>query len=121
MFGTMDAHLISPSEASEDRALRNHLIPVRAWVNLTHADTFIHGPFDFALVRNRKTRDQIDQTAWDAVACRSDSFQNKVPRFDIPTFSVHVDIGVHIILRDAIPVGDAFTYVEDIVTVADED
>jgi len=32
--GHLDAHLITPSDTSEDSALRHHLRPVRCWVNL---------------------------------------------------------------------------------------
>jgi hypothetical protein len=39
-FGTMDAHLITPSNTSADCALRHHLVTVRSWVNLTHGDTY---------------------------------------------------------------------------------
>ncbi len=53
--GRIDAHLITPSDTSEERAANHNLQPVRRWVNLTHADTYIHGPFDFATVRGRKT------------------------------------------------------------------
>jgi hypothetical protein len=49
-FGTLDAHLITPSDTLADRTARLHLIPVCAWVNLTHGNTYIHGPFDFAIV-----------------------------------------------------------------------
>jgi hypothetical protein len=34
-FGTMDAHLITPSDTSAERASRHHLVTVRSWVNLT--------------------------------------------------------------------------------------
>jgi hypothetical protein len=58
-FGTMGAHLITPSNTLADRAACNHLVTVRCWVNLTHGDTYIHGPFDFAVIHGRKTRDCI--------------------------------------------------------------
>jgi hypothetical protein len=66
-FGTMDAHLITPSDTSKSRATHSHLIPVRAWVNLTHGDTYIHRPFDFAIVNGRKSRDRIGQKDWDVL------------------------------------------------------
>jgi hypothetical protein len=40
-----------PSDSSEDYANRHKLLPFCKWVNLTHQDTFIHGPFDFATVK----------------------------------------------------------------------
>jgi hypothetical protein len=102
-FGTLDAHLITPSNTSEARAARLHLIPLRAWVNLTHGDTYIHGPFDFAIVNGRKSRDRVGQEAWDALASRQSMFSNPLPRFDLPTYSIHVDRGVYTVYPDLIP------------------
>ncbi len=75
-FETMDAHLITPSDTSADCAARHHLVPVRCWVNLTHGDTYLHGPFDFAVVRGRKTRDRIGQDCWDVLATKTLMFTN---------------------------------------------
>ncbi len=93
--GHLDAHLITPSDTSEDRALHLHLHPVRCWTNLTHGDTYIHGPFNFATVQGRKTCNRIDQDCWDALATKSSMFSNKLPSFVIPTYSIHLDRGVH--------------------------
>jgi hypothetical protein len=79
MFGTLDAHLITPLDSSEDQTLHNHLVPVCAWINLTHKDTFIYGPFDFAVVQNGKTCDRINQQALDALALRRSMFHNQLP------------------------------------------
>ena len=62
---------------------------------MLHEDTFIHGPFNFATVHNRKTRDRIKQADWQVLASHSHMFQNSVPSFDVPTYSIHVDNGVH--------------------------
>ena len=35
-YGHLDAHLLTPSDASEDCALRHQLHPVQCWVTLTH-------------------------------------------------------------------------------------
>ncbi len=59
--GCIDAHLITPSDTSEECAAKHRLHPVQCWVNLTHANTYIHGPFDFATVRGHKTWDRVDQ------------------------------------------------------------
>ncbi len=96
-FETMDAHLITPSDTSANRAAHHHLVPVRCWVNLTHGDTYLHGPFDFAVVRGRKTRDCIGQDCWDMLATKTSMFTNRLPHFDLPTYSIHVDRGVHAI------------------------
>ncbi len=94
-FGTTDTHLITPLDTSEKRALHQHLTQVRCWVNLTHSNTFIHGPFDFAIVRRYKIEDRIDQDAWNALSSKSSMFVNKVPCFDLPMYSIHVECGIH--------------------------
>jgi hypothetical protein len=99
-FGPIDAHLLTPSDMSKSRALRHHLVPVRCWVNLTHGDTFIHGPFNFATIRRRKTRDCIDQTDWDVLSSKPSMFVNKVPQFNLPTYSIHLDHGIYSIFTD---------------------
>jgi hypothetical protein len=94
-FGTMDAHLITPSDTSKDHKKQHLFAPNQAWANLIHSDTYIHGPFDFAVVQGCKTHDQIDQEDWDALARSTSMFSNPLPRFDIPTYSIHVDWGIH--------------------------
>jgi hypothetical protein len=94
-FGTMDIHLITPLDTSEKCALHQHLVLVHCWVNLTHSDTFIYGPFDFATVCGRKTRDCVDQDAWNSLSSTSSMIVNKVPCFDLLTYSIHLDHSVH--------------------------
>ncbi len=93
-------HLIKPTDSSADYAARHHLTAFRQWIRITEPSTFIHGPFDFAIVHNRKTRDRIPQSAWDVLALRRDMFSNKVPRFDIPSYSIHVDQSFHTSYHD---------------------
>ncbi len=52
-----DMHLIRPTKTSEAYASRHNLLPLRQFVNLTHSDMFIHGPFDFTTLVGRKSRD----------------------------------------------------------------
>ena len=93
-------HLICPSDTSEAQANRNKLVPFRRWLNLTHTDTYIHGPFDFATVKGHKTRDRISQVDWDILALHSSMFHNAAPRFELPSYSIHVDRGIHIAYCD---------------------
>jgi hypothetical protein len=72
----MDAHLITPSDTSADCAVRHHLITIRSWVNLTHGDMYLHGPFNFTVVRGHKTCDQIGQNSWDGLATKTLMFTN---------------------------------------------
>ena len=59
----------------------------------------MHGPFDFAMVNNPKTRDWISQQDWQVLASFSHLFQNPIPSFDVPTYLVHVDNGVHVVFN----------------------
>jgi hypothetical protein len=51
--------------------------------------------FDFATIRGRKSRDRIAQECWDALAGKCSMFTNKIPCFDVSTYSIHLDQGVH--------------------------
>jgi hypothetical protein len=94
------AHFIRPSDTSEAHASKCKLVPFRRWLNLTHSDTYIHGPFDFTAVHGRKTRDPISQSDWDALAKQTSMFHNPLPWFDLPSYSIHVNRGVHIIFNN---------------------
>ena len=101
-----ETHLVRPfgsSETSDGYAEKNNLVRARTSVYLLHEDTFIHGPFDFAVVNNRRTRDRISQVDWDVLAKFSHRFRNPVPRFDVPAYSVHVDNGIHFVFNDNLP------------------
>ena len=84
-------HLIRPSSTSAAYAASQNLQPLRQWITLSHISTFIHGPFNFAVVNGRKSRDRIDQCDWDKLLLHQPRFTNPTPKFDLPTFSVHVD------------------------------
>ncbi len=94
--GSRIISLIHPSDSSEDYATRHKLLPFCKWVNLTHHDTFIHGPFDFATVNGRKTWECISQSDWDVLKTHCNMFHNPLPRFDVPSYSIHVDRWAHV-------------------------
>ena len=95
-----ETHLIRPSDTLVDYALCHKLLPFRKWLNITHSDTFIHGPFEFATVRGQKTCDRVSQDDWNVLLRHVSMFQNPTPRFDVPTYSIHVDRGAHVIYHD---------------------
>ena len=97
---TTDTHLVRPSDTSDDHANRHNLLPFRKWLNITHTDTYIHGPFEFATIRGRKTKDRICQEDWDVLRQHTTMFQNPLPAFDVPTYSIHVDRGAHLTYHD---------------------
>ena len=88
-------HLIRPSDTSETLASRKGLLPFRQWVNLTHEDVYLHGPFDFATINGRKTRDRIAAEHWEILLSLSTSYDNAAPNLDLPTYSVHTDPGTY--------------------------
>ncbi len=84
-------HYIWSLETSEAYACQHHLLPYRKFLNLTHLDTYILGPFNFATIHSRKSCNRIPQSAWDVLKSHSDMFHNPIPCFDVPTYSIHVD------------------------------
>ena len=110
-----DTHLVRPSDTSESYATRHKLMPFRKWLNICHQDTYIHGPFEFASIRGRKTRDRIAQVDWDALALHSSMFCNPVPSFDVATYSIHCDRGAHVSVHIA-AASDALVHEQSLTT-----
>ena len=75
-------------------ALRNNLQTLRQWVHLTHEDVYLHGPFDFATVNGRKTRDRVSIDDWKILLSLRDSYHSTPPSLDLPMYSIHFDRGV---------------------------
>ena len=71
-----DTHLIRPSDTSEAYALHHKLLPFHQYINLTHQNTYIHGPFDFATVHGCKSRDRMDQVDWGILCSHTAMFHN---------------------------------------------
>jgi hypothetical protein len=57
---------------------------------------FIHGPFEFASVNGQKTWYRISQPDWDVLKAHCDMFHNPLLRFDVPSYSIHVNRGAHV-------------------------
>ena len=53
-FRNRTTHLIRPSDQSQAYAAKERLRPFRQWARLNHSDTYISGPFDFAVINGRK-------------------------------------------------------------------
>ena len=63
---------------------------------------YIHGPFNFTPVHGHKTRDCVSQSDWDALAKQTSIFHHHLPWFNHPSYSIHVDRGVQIIINNAV-------------------
>ncbi len=93
-------HLVCPSDMSEDYARRHNILPFWKWLNITHLDTYIHVPFEFISAHGRKRRDRISQEDWNILQRHVSMFQNPIPKFYVPTYSIHVDRGAHVTYHD---------------------
>ncbi len=60
-----ETNLIRPLDLSASYAAHHKLVPFRKWLNISHLDTYIHGPFEFALIQGQKPHDCIAQEDWD--------------------------------------------------------
>ena len=47
------------------------------------------GPFDFADVNGRRTKNRVPEAQWRILAKRSDLFANEVPSLALPDYSIH--------------------------------
>jgi len=88
-------HLVKPSDSSSAYAKRNNILPFWQIINLTHTDTYIHGPFDFGTFNGRKSRNRICQADWDVLGSKTSMFHNPLPPSDVPAYSIHVDACAH--------------------------
>ena len=82
-------HLIRPSKDSPSYAIAEGLRPFRQWVRLTNADTYIAGPFNFAIINNRQSRDRISNDHWTLLNHFTHLFTNSVPDTTLQDYSVH--------------------------------
>ena len=84
-----NTNLIRPSANSESYAEAEGLRPFSQWIRLINADTYITGPFDFAEVNGRKTRDRVSRANWLILAKFGQMFKNEVPSMTLSEYAVH--------------------------------
>ncbi len=101
LLSSMDMHLIHLSNRFVDYAQCHKLCPFWKWLNLTHLNTFIHGPFKFTSVNGRKTGDPVSQTNWDILKSHLTMFHNPLLRFNVPLYSILVDRSANVSFQDA--------------------
>jgi hypothetical protein len=110
-----ETHLIKPPDTLVDYAQRHKLRPFCKWINLTHLNMFIHGPFEFASIHGWKTQDCVSQVNWDVLKSHLDmtttpfrnSMSHLIPstltavrtnNFMMPPYLVNSFLGHHRIL-----------------------
>jgi hypothetical protein len=97
---TTETHLVQPTDTSDSYVAHHKLMLFRKWLNIRQLDTYSHGQFDFASICGRKTRDRIAQPDWDILHQHKLMFKNPVPRFNIPTYTVHCNRSTHMVFHD---------------------
>jgi hypothetical protein len=101
-----DTHLIQPTDTSEAYASCHHLLPFCQYVNLTHSDTYIHGPFNFATFGGRKSCNRVGGDDWSILRLRTAMFHNSVPSLEVTTYSVHINACTHTTFNSGSPSKD---------------
>jgi hypothetical protein len=74
-------HLIPPTSVSLDIAQTGNLVPFCEWIYLLQSDHLFHGPFNFAMLNNHKTRDHIATTDWNLLIAAKDRYNCPAPQF----------------------------------------
>ena len=84
-------HFLRPTKQLPAYVVAEGLRPFRQWVRLTNTDTYISGPFDFAIVTKNKSPDRVPELmwTWTALGKFSHLFTNKVPKTDLPGYTIH--------------------------------
>ena len=85
-------YLIKPTPNCATHIERLNVIPFRQWVTIHDPETYILGPFDFATIHGRKTKDRIDPKHWKQLIAHQSKFSNEIPSLKFtPHFSYHVN------------------------------
>ena len=74
-----DYHLLRPDTNAESYARANNLHPFCQWVSILDRDTYIHGPFEFAIINGRQTRDRISTPDWSQLMLAQSKYSNAPP------------------------------------------
>jgi hypothetical protein len=97
-FSSTTMHLIRPSDTSKAHAAHLHLMPFLCWINLTHSDMLLYSPFEFTTINARKMHYCISKSDWDILLCYGNVFENPLPWPSLPSYFIHVDPGVHLVI-----------------------
>jgi hypothetical protein len=80
----IDYHILQPLQYSAATEKSKQLVSYREWINISDPELTIHGPFNFATLNNRKTRDRISATDWKSLAESQAKYHNHAPQLSPP-------------------------------------
>jgi hypothetical protein len=83
-------------------ATDKELVPYREWLNLSDPTITLWGPFEFATINQRKTRDRVLSTDWSQLQTMQAQYDNQAPVLRNRNLMVDVSQPVYeIITKDA--------------------
>ena len=94
---SLQYHLISPTKDENNYCKENYLKAYKEWININDPSIFIFGPFNFAIIRGRKTVDRISVQHWEQLHSVRSTFDNEVPAItnQLCGYVCHVDTPFH--------------------------
>jgi hypothetical protein len=87
--------IVQPSQFSERTAMNKDLVPYREWINLSDPTVSLLGPFDYATINNRKTRDRVPGPQWSQLQAQKTKFDNGAPVFRNRAMMIDISQPVH--------------------------
>jgi hypothetical protein len=76
------------------------LVPYREWIQIDDPSITLHGPFNFATLHNRKTRDRVAQQDWLVLQDREKLYNNPAPRLTQRIMSVDISQPTYEIVKN---------------------
>jgi hypothetical protein len=74
-----DYQILRPDDNSAAYAKQHNLFPFCQWVTLLNDANFIHGPFEFAVINGRATRDRISEPDWNQLILANSKYDDAPP------------------------------------------
>ena len=90
-------HLVSPSKNEHSYCKKHSLVAHQEWTQLYDRATFILGPFDFARIRGRHTKDRVPSSIWTQLHSMNLKTDNNLPSVinALCGYICHVDTPFH--------------------------
>ena len=84
-------HLVKPDRNEHTFCKAKNLVPYAEWIYLNNTKTIICGPFEFATIDERKTKDRISEKQINAIIKAKDKYDNDPPVLCSRAMSIHLD------------------------------
>jgi hypothetical protein len=84
-------HLVKPSIDRIAFCKQNSLVAFSQWVYLNHNDVLLHGPFNFAIINGRKSRDRVSLSDWQILAKLNNDYDNAAPSIALSALTINID------------------------------